>query len=516
MMIPHTKEAKAQENKKICKNIKRIIFKATKQNDHERLKILLSKTQFADVLNDDNETPLNIISKRIKTQQHIETAKILLRNAADPLWQDNDGITPAKYLLLTKDSSLIDHLLEYLYDVQAFLDPDKNTALHIALETGDRPTFSKLLKLHANPNIKNSLGKTPLHMAVLSSNHDCLKDMMNNGGDINLPGREYLTPLHMVVRKKCMKSLQTVLAFKPKTDVTNTHQLTPLMELVLSNDDAAYPLIYDLLEHGVDLGLTDSKGYNCLHQWVDRMLDNNFDGTFTYLLRLFIQYGLDINAVTKENETALHIAIRKCEESIVLSLLRYGSDLMIKSQHGTALDTVLIRRRHPRILECLVSYIALNGCSDIQEYLSLRHSIMSINLLKTILSKCQKQMELYKTIAITTNLSLYDFITMSIETIARRIPNNVLKNDLEIEIGPYTTFHRIADFKLQDVQRCQTAYLHVGLFLRSVFRPFVEEDEFAIFISDNIVPYFGYHEAFKLHRRLILFLEEGSPQDLFA
>ncbi|XP_045461238.1 ankyrin-1-like [Harmonia axyridis] len=507
MMILHTKNAKAQANKKICKHIKRFIFKATKQNDHERLKRLLSNTHFADILNGDNETPLNIISKRIKTQQHIETAKILLRNAADPLWRDNDGITPAKYLLLTKDSSLIDLLLEYLYDVQAFLDPEKNTALHIALETGDGPTFSKLLKLHANPNIKNSLGQTPLHMAVLSSNHDCLKDMMNNGGDINLPGREYLTPLHMVVRKKCMKSLQTVLAFKPKTDVTNTHELTPLMELVLSNNHSTFPLIYELLEHGVDVGFTDSKGYNCLYQCVDRMLDNN-DGTFTYLLRLFIQYGLDINAVTMENETALHIAIRKCEESIVLSLLIYGSDLKIESTNGTALDIVMVRRRDPHIVECLVSYIALNGCSDIQEYLSLKHSIMSIKSLKAVLSPCQQLMELYKTMAITTNLSLYDFITMSIETLARRIPNNVLKNGFKMDLGPYSTFHKIVDFKLQDVRRCQTACLHVGLFLRSVFRPFVEEDEF--------VSYFGYHEAFKLHRRLMLYRREWSLKDLSA
>ena len=53
-----------------------------------------------------------------------------------------------------------------------------------------------LVKLGADPNITNNVGKSPLHLAAMQNRGAILDILLNSGGDLNLQDAQGMTPLH--------------------------------------------------------------------------------------------------------------------------------------------------------------------------------------------------------------------------------------------------------------------------------------------------------------------------------
>ena len=69
------------------------------------------------------------------------------------------------------------------------------TGLYFATVDGNTCLVSKLLQLNANPNITNSFGETPLHMAVLCGHVDCVKVLCQTPNiDLNIRDNHNRTP----------------------------------------------------------------------------------------------------------------------------------------------------------------------------------------------------------------------------------------------------------------------------------------------------------------------------------
>ncbi|HQU09705.1 MAG TPA: ankyrin repeat domain-containing protein, partial [Opitutales bacterium] len=97
-------------------------------------------------------------------------------------------------LMDTNKSIDINELLEYDYTGRQM------TALHLAIINGYDNIVETLLHNGASPNIKNSEGETPLHMAIRLDKMDVVEKLMQAENiDLKIQNNEGNTPLHIAI-----------------------------------------------------------------------------------------------------------------------------------------------------------------------------------------------------------------------------------------------------------------------------------------------------------------------------
>ena len=87
-------------------------------------------------------------------------------------------------------SGQLDLLKEFIYYRRELLHyqhpPSFTSILHEAVD-GNQPDVIELLLLHGfNPNVRARGGLTPLHLAVIKSEANCVRALIDNGADITL------------------------------------------------------------------------------------------------------------------------------------------------------------------------------------------------------------------------------------------------------------------------------------------------------------------------------------------
>ena len=109
---------------------------------------------------------------------------------------------------------------------------------------------------------------------------------------------------------------------------------TPLLLACIINDDPNVKCIEMLLENGADVNIKIGvTGDTILHQFL--MLTKTDNETCLEVIELFIKYGYNINTVSSNGRTLLHICA-KCPEHIGLikPLVQLGANIALKEAHG--------------------------------------------------------------------------------------------------------------------------------------------------------------------------------------
>ena len=197
------------------------IFQQEKEkSDLERKLIQIQETS-------NNDSPLHLA---VVHSNNI-TIQLLLKESPDLTLYDVHKHS-VLHLAITKGHlEIIESILVYI--IQAYpkdktyplhvlnlQDKDGNTALHLAIETSRDEILKELLPLNPLMNLKNSLGQTPLHIAV-SKNPVILKDVLD---EINKYSEEEihsyfyaldntgLPPLHYAIVHNHLHSVETLIS----------------------------------------------------------------------------------------------------------------------------------------------------------------------------------------------------------------------------------------------------------------------------------------------------------------
>lgn len=218
----------------------------------------------------------------------------------------------------------------------------KNDYLLLAAYHGRRQTVLSLLRNGADINYKNSLGDTPLNMAILQRRVDIVMDLVNAGAIVNEKGtgrNEGSSPIGLAATIGSLDLVKYLLS-------KNAHL----------RDADGVPIFHKALEspHGRNVanwllseGLVDDHQINELDDSQCTPLFLAIKNGYDDLIEKLLQKGADINiANTQHNITPLMLAATNGNTKLVEKLLQQGADVFLKDDLGqTVLNRAVLERR---------------------------------------------------------------------------------------------------------------------------------------------------------------------------
>jgi len=193
-------------------------------------------------------------------------------------------------------------------------DDDGDTQLHWACLAGYLDIVAVLIRISPHPclwDIQNDDAQTALHIAAFSDKPKIIRMLLIAGADPTIQDRNGNTPLHLA----CMNgNLQCVKAFTEKINMCELKEATEIYLSCKNNID-----VNIIINVAASTLLTRNyDGEYCVHLAAQ--------GNYVDILRQLIYSGADINErECKSGHTALHVAIARKNEDVVNFLLEEGA-----------------------------------------------------------------------------------------------------------------------------------------------------------------------------------------------
>ncbi|XP_071620247.1 ankyrin repeat domain-containing protein 18A-like isoform X4 [Heliangelus exortis] len=124
-----------------------------------------------------------------------------------------------------------------------------------------------LLKCGADPNLRDVVGNTALHLAVLSCSPKVVELLLDHNANLDAKNKEGFTPLSLAVSKGQVETAEFLLRMGADVHARDQQQRTPLM---MAASVGKMKLIQVLLHYGADISHEDTHGrtaddYACIY-----------------------------------------------------------------------------------------------------------------------------------------------------------------------------------------------------------------------------------------------------------
>ena len=358
------------------------------KGDVEGVKFLVKKGADVNVEDINGQTPLH----RAAQKGHDEVVAFLLEKKAAVDGRSTSNSVPPLYLaavkekkstciLLIKKGASLNRALATAGnlkkpDVVKFivgLSADSSPyPLHTAV---DRETEGKIEALLRNDkfqiNEKDTLGETPIFLAIRGERKGVVKLMLEYGADLNVQNIKGLTPIHMAVENRDLDMLGLLLEeSQPNLDLdvgragiplyfAAKYQFDEIAKFLFekgSNILAAYSEAFSQEDEETKNYLLRLCGYyNENNEQNDNVIHRAVKGGKLNLVELYIAKG-DINAISDDQfkETPLFVAAKCGLNNMVSMLLESGADPNITDGNKKTPLWIASQNNKETIVELLV------------------------------------------------------------------------------------------------------------------------------------------------------------------
>ncbi|KAL7672268.1 hypothetical protein ACOME3_007159 [Neoechinorhynchus agilis] len=324
--------------------------------------------------NHSKETPLWLAIQHLEKEENTEK-KQFFRETMDALYRTGCSLLePAS----SDGSTLLHRCIRFGYQMGAmfllsYLDKvdhvnnNGETALHLAAEVGEVRLCRLLLEKGANPNLlasekENVAGETPMHRALRLNRLDVIKELISwaydsceltqrsgNTIDFNIEDSVGETPLSLALWKGCFNIASDMIALNADCNRICSKTNMSLAHDAISRQNA--PATLFLLEHIGDLSQTCPDGSSLLLHSVRRGL--------RFVVEVLCQKGVKFSY---EVENALWIALENNDEDIASLLVRHGFDTNCWSLGPEQCLQTMLHKAIDINNEAIACFLIKSGC----------------------------------------------------------------------------------------------------------------------------------------------------------
>jgi len=281
---------------------------------------------------------------------HADVVKLLLARGADPGLSSTASTKPERRPPGGMTALLFASRQGKLEAARALLDggadvneagADNTSALLIAVVNGHYDLASLLIERGANPNIADSNGRTPLYAAI-----DLRNVQWSQGPAPELPQPEHLALITKLLDAGADPSIKMTgqVGHRGSFDMrwTDLKGGTAFSRAAWNGDIEVMRL---LLSHGADPKVVTDKGETALlllagAGWPLGQGYIRPEEEITAALDLLVEeFGMDVNAATKEGITPVICAVFKGDNFVVQYLVDHGARLDVKDAQGRSVIT---------------------------------------------------------------------------------------------------------------------------------------------------------------------------------
>ena len=300
------------------------------------------------LLNADGDTCLHYAARNYQCK---EVLQAIISHGVDVNVTNKKNITALMTALEEGNEDAINVLLT-AGSHQNIADADGDTCLHYAARKYNWKLVAEVL--HAlishgvDVNTTNKNNVTVLMIACFRGNTAAIPVLLNAGADANIVDADGFACLHYAAQNYlCTEVLQALISHGVDVNTTSKNSVTVLMTACNNGNTDA---IHVLLNAGADANIVDADGDTCLHYAA-----GNYQ--CTEVLQAIISHGVDVNATTKENVTALIIACDTKNTDAIPVLLNAGADPNIADANGyTCLHYAAQSIQCTEILQAIISH----------------------------------------------------------------------------------------------------------------------------------------------------------------
>lgn len=292
---------------------------------------LLEKGAAMNMANEDGLTPLQLAAKL----DNCEAISLLLQRGAQLETRSLSGLTALQIAAQKKHWIALDLLVIGGANINAWTQ-NGETLLHEEAKESSNPSIAaKLVNQGANIEARSSKGYTALQYAAISGNKTMFMFLLAQGANVDVLTPKGETLLHITppLNNDYLSILQALVDRGLSPNAVSSQGWTALHQTVHAGT-GALDLEYDntkeyielLLHHGADINAYTISpiAETPLH------LATRANIPRPPLLSLLISLGADINAMTNEGKTPLHLAGERAREPIFRILLGAGADLFLE------------------------------------------------------------------------------------------------------------------------------------------------------------------------------------------
>ncbi|KAI4499538.1 hypothetical protein M0802_005434 [Mischocyttarus mexicanus] len=216
------------------------------------------------------------------------------------------GISPLQVAVQTKNLYTV-QMLKAANSSLEHTDKRGNTVYHFAA-TSTKDIILTIKGLPNSLNSRNDEGYTPLHIACMNDEPECVKALLLIGADVNIPPLDGQPSYPGYVGDFLHNN-------KPNVLYSEDMRFggTPL------HWSHSRPVVNALIEHNVDIDAVNFQGRTALHVMVVR---KRLDCVVALLSHM-----ASINKVDQDGNTPLHLAVKSGSIALVQVLIGFGADI---------------------------------------------------------------------------------------------------------------------------------------------------------------------------------------------
>lgn len=296
-------------------------------------KILLAHGATVDAPTNYGETPLHWAASGVngfgKEVDLVEFADILIAHGADVNRKTGEGRsykTPLNYAAESNNLPVARLLIARGADVEG----KGSSPLSSAGVNGDFVEMAQLLVENgARVNTPSPTGWYPLQTAAGRGNIKVTRYLLARGADPNAADRAGFTALYSAAGSDHgATAAEALLSSGANPNAKSIHGLTALHQAA---SQGAIKVIELLLAGKADVNATDNQGYTPLHG----AASYGKSDTRKAVVEVLLKSGANVNAkASRDGETPIHKAIARRDIEVVKLLVEYGADVNAISKSG--------------------------------------------------------------------------------------------------------------------------------------------------------------------------------------